>query len=72
MLAAEKKQNAQTNKLMQHTLATLNDIKHRIDGLVSINLFDLNRKCMLFPPANKACDGEKLLIIFCFVGESSA
>lgn len=35
-MITEKERNVETNKLMHHTLAAVNNLKHRLDGLVSI------------------------------------
>lgn len=34
-MITEKERNVETNKLMHHTLAAVNNLKHRLDGLVS-------------------------------------
>lgn len=36
-MITEKERNVETNKLMHHTLAAVNNFKHRLDSLVSID-----------------------------------
>lgn len=36
-MITEKERNVETNKLMHHTLAAVNNFRHRLDSLVSID-----------------------------------
>lgn len=46
LMITEKERNVETNKLMQHTLTTMNHLKYRLDGLVSFCIF--SREFVIF------------------------
>lgn len=43
LIITEKERNVETNKLMHHTLAAVNNFKHRLDGLVSSSIISRNQ-----------------------------
>lgn len=65
-MITEKERNVETNKLMHHTLAAVNNFKHRLDSLVSIDNIRAVKKTARCK-SNLICKPmERIQVIFVF------